>query len=178
MKGWWKYAIGIAIGSVICYHLSILVAPNIIYTLAKNKIESRLGSAIPNQLNVSPLIKSSSRNVVMPNPDFIYLTAFYDLSDGPLQLSGPMPDSTYWSVAMYYPNTVNWFVKNDQEYGVNNIDITLNYTDKPTDNTKSEILYSEEKQGFILIRVLISERTKEKADRLNALLKKVKLEPA
>lgn len=177
MKGWWKYILGIVLGSVICYHLTILVAPNMIYAVAKNKIEGQIGSTIPNQLNVSPLIKSSSRNVVMPNPDFIYLTAFYDLSEGPLKLSGPMPDSTYWSVAMYYPNTVNWYIKNDLEYGVNEIDITLKHSDKPTDTTQSEVLHSSNKQGFILIRVLISERTKEKADPLYAILEKVKLEP-
>lgn len=177
MKNWWKYLIVLIIGSIACYYLTIALMPNVIYAAAKRKILNRPGGAI-NELAVSPVVEASSRAVVMPNPDFIYLTSFYDLSDGPLRLTGDMPDSTYWSVAMYHPNTVNWFVKNDMQFDENRIDLNI-IGNNPTLTTYGEdTVMSKSNEGFLLIRVLLTDRSDENVKAYQEILDKVKLEPA
>ena len=94
------------IGALLGYRLTILYFPNLAYRVAKKKL------ATPeNVFRFPPLPDSDSRAVVKPNPDFLYATAFYNLKEGPLRLRGQLPDSTYWSLALYQPNTVNFFVQ-------------------------------------------------------------------
>ena len=174
MKNWWKYLIAIILGSIVCYHLAINLTPNVIYAGAKKKIYERNGASI-NELRVSPVITAAMRSVVMPNPDFLYLTAHYDLSDGPLMLHGEMPDSTYWSVAMYHPNTVNWYVKNDMEFGSSKLDLPISF-DAQVSDANTAVAKSNKKKGFLLIRVLITDRTEEKVREYQEILGKVRLE--
>jgi len=176
MSNWWKYIIVVIIGSVVCYHLTISLTPNVIYAGAKRKIYNRNGAAA-NELRVSPVITAEMRSVVMPNPDFLYLTAFYDLSDGPIRLHGDMPDSTYWSVSMYHPNTVNWYVKNDMDYGSSSLDIKIRHAvSAASHHNPDEMILCDKKEGFLLMRVLITDRTEERIDEYQNLLGKIKLE--
>ena len=175
MKNWWKYILAVLIGSIVCYQLTISLTPNVIYQGAKRKILNRTSTAL-NKLTVSEVITAEMRSVVMPNPDFIYLTAFYDLSDGPLQITGEMPDSTYWSVSMYYPNTVNWYVKNDMEFENNNLDLKIKYANPKASNTPGDFVHSDKEEGFILFRVLLTDRTDDKVKAMRSLLENVKLE--
>ncbi len=91
----------------------------------------------------------NARAVVKPNPDFSYGCAFYNLNDGPLDITGTIPDSTYWSIAFYSPNTINYFVKNDTEFDSKNFKLILG------NGTCSETtIKSPTNKGFILIRYL------------------------
>lgn len=185
MKKWWKYIGVIILGSIACYFLTIALMPNVIYSGAKRKILKRPGAEI-NKLSVSPIIDATARAVVMPNPDFIYLTSFYDLSDGPLRLTGDMPDSTYWSVAMYHPNTVNWFVKNDMEFRLsstsdenkNDLDISFRYSQPYASEIPDGFIHCYKEKGFLLIRVLLTDRSDENVKAYQEKLEKIKLEPA
>ena len=100
--------------------------PNIIYKVFHYKIVNNQ-NVQDNELKHFDIPNDQSRDVVMPNPDFLYSTSFYDLSNGDLNLKGKMPESTYWSVSFYKPNTVNWFVKNDDEFIDNNLDMKIIY---------------------------------------------------
>ncbi len=91
----------------------------------------------------------NARAVVKPNPDFSYGVAFYNLEQGALRISGSIPDSTYWSIAFYSPNTINYFVKNDQEFDSNTFEIILD-----DENCQQSTLPSPTKKGFILVRYL------------------------
>ena len=95
------------------YNVSILMIPNIIYKVFHYKIVNNQ-NVHDNELKHFDIPNDQSRDVVMPNPDFLYSISFYDLSNGDLNLKGKMPDSTYWSVSFYKPNTVNWFVVLEQ----------------------------------------------------------------
>ena len=106
------------------YNVTILMIPNIIYKVFHYKIVNNQ-NVQDNELKHFDIPNDQSRDVVMPNPDFLYSTSFYDLSNGDLNLKGKMPDSTYWSVSFYKPNTVNWFVKNDNEFIDNNLDMKI-----------------------------------------------------
>ena len=59
----------------------------------------------------------TSRAVVRPSPDLLYSTCPYDLALGPLRVTAPVPQSTYWSVSGFDAETNNFFVKNDSQAG-------------------------------------------------------------
>ena len=150
-----KYFSIFAILTFAFYHLTIQFLPNGIYGILKYRALNDRGYAT-NELVYNPLPTSESRAVVMPNPDFLYISCFYDLSEGPLHLTGIMPDFSYWSVAFYQPNTVNWYIKNDLEYGTNDLSLILSKDENLNNPTNTEIAVAPEDEGFLLIRILVS----------------------
>ena len=105
----------------------------------------------------------------MPNPDFLYSTIFYDLSEKDLNINANMPDSTYWSVSFYKPNTINWFVKNDQEFVTNNLDLTLTFNDSVSEN----VIKSPVKKGFMIIRILVEKKDQKSIESYRTLQKNI-----
>lgn len=133
------------------YDLTIRYLPNYIYHKFYTKVVD-LGERKVNEFTMTMAPDETSRLVVKPNPDFAYASAFFDVSDRPIRITGDMPDSTYWSVAMYYPNTINFFVKNDLQFDSTSLDISLGRQGENTD------IVAKSNKGFILIRLLIAER--------------------
>ena len=95
--------------------------------------------------------------VVKPNPDFAYGSAFYDISTGPIRIQGSMPDSIYWSVALYQPNSINYYVKNDMQYGQSQFDLVLGESDPGIEGT--EYINAPTKEGFLLLRLLVVDKS-------------------
>ena len=152
--------------SVCSYNLTIHYIPNIVYGVFHNKIEKnqRIGD---NEIKHFDIPNYKSRDVVMPNPDFLYSVSFYDLSSGDLKLKGNMPDSTYWSVSFYKPNTINWYVKNDKEFNSNRLELNLTIN-----NTKGEnIIHSPVKKGLMIIRILVENKDQNSIDYYKSLQK-------
>jgi uncharacterized membrane protein len=143
--------------SVCSYNLTIHYIPNIVYTVFHYKIEKNQNIK-DNEIKHFDIPTDQSRNVVMPNPDFLYSTIFYDLSEKDLNIN--MPDSTYWSVSFYKPNTINWFVKNDQEFETNNLDLTLTFNDSKSQG----VIKSPVKKGFMIIRILVEKKDQNSID--------------
>lgn len=135
------------------YSITILIIPNIIYKVFHYKIVNNQ-NVKDNELKHFHIPNDQSRDVVMPNPDFLYSTSFYDLSNGDINLKGKMPDSTYWSVSFYKPNTVNWFVKNDNEFIDNNLDMKITLSNSGQENS----IVSPVKKGFMIIRILVEKK--------------------
>ncbi len=133
------------------YYLTIQYLPNYIYHKFYTKVVNS-GDRKVNEFTMTMAPDETSRLVVKPNPDFAYASAFFDVSDRPIRITGDMPDSTYWSVAMYYPNTINFFVKNDLQFDSSSVDISLGTQGQNTD------VVAKTDKGFILIRLLIAER--------------------
>jgi len=135
------------------YHLTFYAIPPYVYSKFQTNSEKQRGDS-PNTFSYIMAPDENSRLVVKPNPDFAYATAFFDISDGPIKIMGKMPDSTYWSVAMYEPNTINFYVKNDLEFGTDNLDISLGHQDSDLDLDVTSAV----NKGFLLIRLLIKDR--------------------
>lgn len=150
------------------YHLTIYLIPNIVYSVFHYKILNNQ-KVKDNEIKHFNIPNHQSRDVVMPNPDFLYSTSFYDLSLGDLNLKGKMPDSTYWSVSFYKPNTVNWFVKNDQEFKGNNLDLKLTYSNSNDENS----IVSPVKKGFMIIRILVEKKDDKSLNYYKSLQKSI-----
>jgi uncharacterized membrane protein len=168
MKKIFFYLWILLIMSVCSYNLTIHYIPNIVYEVFHNKIENNQ-SIGDNEIKHFDIPNHKSRDVVMPNPDFLYSVSFYDLSSGDLKLKGDMPDSTYWSVSFYKPNTINWYVKNDKEFNSNKLELNLTIN-----NTKGEnIIHSPVKKGLMIIRILVENKDQNSIDYYKSLQKSI-----
>jgi len=168
MKKIFFYLWILLIMSVCSYNLTIHYIPNIVYEVFHNKIEKNQ-SIGDNEIKHFVIPNHKSRDVVMPNPDFLYSVSFYDLSSGDLKLKGDMPDSTYWSVSFYKPNTINWYVKNDKEFNSNKLELNLTIN-----NTKGEnIIHSPVKKGLMIIRILVENKDQNSIDYYKSLQKSI-----
>jgi len=168
MKKIFFYLWILLIMSVCSYNLTIHYIPNIVYTVFHYKIEKNQNIK-DNEIKHFDIPSDQSRNVVMPNPDFLYSTIFYDLSEKNLNINANMPDSTYWSVSFYKPNTINWFVKNDQEFVTNNLDLTLTFNDSESQG----VIKSPVKKGFMIIRILVEKKDQNSIDYYKSLQKSI-----
>jgi len=172
MKRKLGYLLVLLLGIFLGYKSTLKMYSNILYLGAKKKINKE-----DNQMSYAQLPTEESRFVVKPNPDFLYVTCFYDLSEGPMNLTGNLPDSTYWSVAFYEPNTVNYYVKNDQEFNSNDLDIILstNSQQTPPNVEDYEGVQSPSKKGLILFRILVTNHSKENIARIQEHQKSIQI---
>ena len=168
MKKIFFYLGTILIMSICSYNLTIHYIPNIVYAVFHYKIEKNQNIK-DNEIKHFDIPSDQSRNVVMPNPDFLYSTIFYDLSEKDLNINANMPDSTYWSVSFYKPNTINWFVKNDQEFVTKNLDLTLTFNDSGSEN----VIKSPVKKGFMIIRILVEKKDQKSIELYRTLQKNI-----
>ncbi|MEO1437327.1 MAG: DUF1254 domain-containing protein [Bacteroidota bacterium] len=147
---------------VIGYYLTLDAIPKLIYRVAQRRID------IPVNTIAKPgPIDETARSVVMPNPDFLYATGFFDLDNGPLKLRGSLPADDYWSLALYQPNTVNFFVRNDQQFNSNEVDLVLATTKQAKQlETSSEVVECPTSKGFLLFRLLVANQDSLNVERV------------
>ena len=169
MKTLLLYLTFLIAGAFLGNKIALHYFPNMLFAGAKKKI----GTA-ENEFKYAAIPDENSRFVVKPNPDFLYATCFYNLENGPLRLTGNMPDSSYWSIALYEPNTINFYVKNDLELGTNKLDliITKNAVDKIGNE---QIINSPTDKGLILFRLLVTDNSPENLERYEGFQKSIKI---
>lgn len=138
------------IGTVYFFPTAVLIA-------LKNK---RVNKGF-NTIMHSRIIDANFREIVMPNPDFLYSLCSYSLKDHPLKITATIPDDTYWSISMYDTKTNNFFAFNDTMTEKKNLNILL-YKDNSHENYPEADLkvYSPDKIGIVLFRTLIKDKSK------------------
>ena len=162
------------IGFFLGYNLFLNKYPDLLYLGAQRKINKPV-----NVIGSRGLPNADTRFVVKPNPDFLYATCFYDLNDGPMRLTGNLPDSSYWSVALYEPNTVNFYVKNDLEFNSSQLDMILAppNIEGPNNDEDFEIVKSPNMKGLILFRILVTNNAPENVKKYQTYTESIKIEP-
>lgn len=175
MKKLLSYTLIIFIFGTLGYLLTIYFIPYIV--LYKLKQISKERNIKDNEFFHSPVIDANSRSVVRPNPDFLYSICAYDLSKkNNIKISGIIPDSTYWSIAFYQNNTVNFYVKNDRQFTQKNINLILipkGISYKSQDN--EEVIEAPTQTGVILTRLLIPHRDEKTIKQFQKLQKTFKI---
>ena len=160
MKKGLTYLLVVGLTTFFSYNLTIKYLPNLIYGVFHYKMKND-HNINDNELKFYNLPSDKSKEVVMPNPDFLYVTSFYDLKNSPLNLTGKMPDSTYWSVSFYKSNTINWFVKNDKEFKDNHLNIVF--------------IKSPDEKGIMIIRILVEKKDKVSIEFYKSIQKSISL---
>lgn len=146
------FGVVLILGFVMGFKAFLNFYPEILFHGAKKKI-----GGLENVLRLGNLPDHTSKMVVKPNPDFMYVSCFYNLENGPLQLTANVSKTNYCSVGFYEPNTVNFYVKNDKQFNSNKLNFIITHKGyslpKADDNT--EVIKSKTKKGLILFRFLV-----------------------
>lgn len=85
------------------------------------------------------------------NPDSIITSMAYDLSDGPVRVSGETWPR-YWSLSFYQQNSDNFFVVNDLELPSSDFDFVLALEGQDTDGLGGTPIVSPTAKGIMLVR--------------------------
>lgn len=136
------------------HYLTILMAPYSILVFLKVKNNSAFNEPV-----YADIITEKDRQVVLPNPDFLYIVSGYNLRNGPVKVSGQMPEQSYCSVAFYEFNTRNFYIKNDRQTPKKNYELILATADQRKEITETdfEIVEAPSKIGVLLVRILITD---------------------
>tara|TARA_B100000767_G_C19778517_1_gene544406 strand:- start:14812 stop:15345 length:534 start_codon:yes stop_codon:yes gene_type:complete len=147
------FGIALIIGFVLGYKGFIKYYPSLLFKGAVSKI-----GGSENMIQLGNLIDHKSQVIVKPNPDFMYVSCFFNLEEGPLNLSANISSSNYWSVALYEPNTVSFYAKNDQQFQSNKLNLLIaQQGNLPlTIDQDIELIESKTKKGLVLFRFLVN----------------------
>ena len=96
------------------------------------------------------------------NPDFIISRAAYDVSKGPILLTGVVPPETYWSLTGYQGNGANFFIRNDagrsgQVYEFVLAKMGIDVSRFPQAANR-EVLYSPTDRGLLVVRIFLTNK--------------------
>lgn len=140
------------ISAVAGYLLTVQATPYVILLAIKKGSGTTMNSPV-----YADIITDDHRQVVMPNPDFLYVACGYDIRKAPLRITGTMPEDSYCSVALYAANTLNFYIRNDRQTPGKEVDILLvkqgdeaRYAD-----THPKVVASPSSVGFMLVRILV-----------------------
>lgn len=143
-------------------------------------IMSRLHDKLTRQVPVNTMQyparpDASARAVVKPSPDLIYAICAYDVSEGPVRVTSPVPNS-YWSLSAFANNTDNFLAINDAQAGGDRVDLILTQPGrKPNNPDMLPVIEAQTPTGVILTRTLIT--SEEDFPALNALRQQATCSP-
>ncbi|MEL7023919.1 MAG: DUF1254 domain-containing protein [Pseudomonadota bacterium] len=92
--------------------------------------------------------KSAARRA---NPDSIISSMAYDLTDGPVRITGETWPR-YWSISFYQQNFDNFFVRNDRQLKDSSFDYILALPGQDTSDLSGQTILSPSSKGIMLIR--------------------------
>lgn len=110
----------------------------------------------------APRADGSARTVVRPSPDLLYTACVFDLAEGPLRISAPVPGS-YLSISGFASDTSNFFALNDSAGvvgadGIRRIELLLS-RQPVTAPASVQLVLSPSRRGVVLFRLLIPDES-------------------
>ena len=173
MKKWILPSFVFILITGVAYVFTLWMAPRAVLAVLKSKGKTPLNSFF-----YADQLSGKERRVKLPNPDFLYSLAGYDLSNGPLKISGEMPDTSYYSLAIYEDNTRNFFILNDTQVPNNKFEIIL--TKKGEEAVWKEkyprVIGSSSSIGVILVRELIDKQDSKRIEYLKVVQETLTIE--
>ena len=152
-----KQVIFYAVGALVLSAATFFITRNVVIQQAPIKVMSTIEARIAagaggwnacfhNQV-YGPRPNAARR----ANPDSIISSMAYDLSDGPVRVSGETWPR-YWSISFYQQNSDNFFVMNDLELEDASFDFVLALDGQNTDALGGTPIISPSTKGIMLIR--------------------------
>lgn len=154
-----KWVAAVVVAGLILQFVAVLLVPGTLMWALWGRLtdESLQHSVVVNQISHVDLSDADSDFVVRPSPDLLYSICLYDLSAGPLQISGQVPDS-YWSLQFYAMNTDNFAGVSNTREQTGRIGkpyrITLLGPGQPAVEA-GEIIRAPGNKGLALIRIAV-----------------------
>lgn len=153
MKTWFIWIAATLTLAAVFHILTIFGLPYAIMDRAMAGIASSAGGV--NAPVYPERASAASRGIVRPSPDLLYTACVYDVSEQPVRLTSPVPD-TYWSLSVFASNTDNFFVVNDRQVASDRIEIVLAPEGSPAANGDVPVIIAPTTRGIVLFRSLIT----------------------
>jgi uncharacterized membrane protein len=130
----------------------------------------------PNRVFHVPKVTAGKLRIVRPSPDLLYSLAVFDLSDGPIRITAPVPPS-YVSLSLYASNTDNFYVTNDREIEGPGFDVTLVGPEDPGPTPeRSRVVRAPSETGVIVFRYFTGDGSR--VDEIRSARRGIALRPA
>ncbi|MFM7396334.1 MAG: DUF1254 domain-containing protein [Gammaproteobacteria bacterium] len=149
---WVRHWIRAAVIAVLMHALTIWAVPRLIMdrVLTLGSADATLERA--NGVTLPPPTDHTQRRIVMPSPDLLYATCFFDLGKGPFRVTLETNYPRYWSIALYASTSDNFFVVNDRGAPSGKVDLTV----VGPGQTGSNVV-SPTRRGMLLMRLLVND---------------------
>jgi uncharacterized membrane protein len=152
----WRARLALVLGAALVSHLAALVlVPRAIFTSVVGRPFEGRGT---NQLGHRELPKPGMR-AWGPSPDLLYSKCVYDVSQGPVRITMPVPE-TYWSMSVYAANTDLVAVVNDRELPGRKLDAVLALAGQPTP-AGARVIFVPMARGAAFFRTLVADPAQE-----------------
>jgi hypothetical protein len=147
MKKFFVNALIVVVLAFIIQWMFIKYVPDIVYKIAVHRSDKPC-----NQWINAGKTDAGMRQVVMPNPDFVYSAFFYDVNEKDVVVSGVLPDSGYASVAFYDDRCQPYFVYNNLSRDhTGNFSLTLSHQE----STGPHEIQAKTNKGVLICRFLV-----------------------
>lgn len=117
----------------------------------------------PNIMHFEPFSDAGSGSAVRPSPDLLTAACPFDLTNGPVRVTAPVPHSTYWSISGYDAAANSFFVRDDQQIAGDTIEIIALRRGMKLpplgDIPDRVIVFAPGETGLFLLRYLIPNET-------------------
>jgi uncharacterized membrane protein len=140
-------------------HVALVAAlPTLINAWAMHKLAGLAGGV--NRALAAPRPDADSRTIVRLSPDLLYTMCVFDISERPLRITAPVPDS-YVSISGFAANTDNFFAVNDASVqpgpdGRKVFDVVLARSEAVAAPPGARVIVAPSDKGVILFRSLIT----------------------
>ena len=161
ISNWSRHLILAAIVAATAHALTVWAVPRLIMDriIALGAADSGLERA--NGVTLPPPTDHTQRRIVMPSPDLLYATCFFDLTDEPMRVTLSTDYPRYWSIALYASTSDNFFVVNDRSAPDGRVEliVTAASHDSATSipqNSETQVV-SPTHRGMLLMRLLVND---------------------
>jgi uncharacterized membrane protein len=172
MKTWPLWIAGVTALAAVFHILTVFVFPYGVMNRAIAGIAAEAGGV--NKAIYPDRPTAEARGIVRPSPDLLYAACVYDVSDRPVKLSSPVPE-TYWSLSTFAANTDNFFVVNDREVRGKRIEIILAANEDTVPEPGVPLIVAPSEKGIVLFRSLVP--SDEAVAEIDTLRRQAKCEP-
>ncbi len=134
---------------------TVYFLPIVIVSTAHSRIAAQAGSNI---IAHGPRVDETARQVVRPSPDLLYSICAFDLSEGPVRFTAPVPEGTYASLSFYGLDSTNFYAESDRSAAGDRFDVILVAEGtQPPSGDGSHIVLAPGAKGIALFRTLITD---------------------
>ncbi len=136
--------------------LAIVVHVLTIYLLPVIIMDRTIPKYTVNKIKVTGIADYRSKRVVATNPDMFFASSAFDLKDGPLIFSAPVPVANYWSISLFADNSDNFFVVDDRQVKSSPLKFILVTKGMKYSNPENvQVVISPSTRGILLIRQIV-----------------------
>ena len=157
MSGFLPFLLEFLLVAICAYRLSLYCFPFFVFYLSKRK--SKLAY---NEVRHHNLPTADTTDMLMPNPDFLVSSCFFNLEKSNLRINIKIPQNTYWLISLHANNMVHIYDKNNSGFPAERFSLILKNKHYPLHSRHDDLQVIKcSKKGTLLVRILVEDRSAE-----------------